>query len=107
MQIKNKLEFREIASAISLRCVSPKAYQYQTVIHYHIRNLANQFWRLLGYSKASSGVYKKEASTFNEIKRNCVLTFDEANLSNNIDIDEKYNKVWDHMNPVKWWWHAN
>lgn len=85
----------DIAFAISLRSVSPKAYRYLRS-HNHplpalstLRKWAAKFSVEPGILNDVITLMNKKSSQMKEIEKLCILSFDEVYLSNRIDIDKK------------------
>jgi hypothetical protein len=89
----------DIASAISLRSVSPKAYRYLKKIGYPLPALSTlRRWAL--NLKLNPGVLtdviklmKQKSVALNENERLCSLSFDEIYISNRLCIDQKEQQV--------------
>lgn len=85
----------DIASAISLRSVSPKAYRYLRNNGFPLpafstlRTWAATFNLNPGVLLNVLRLLKIKASELKEIDKLCVLSFDEIYVSNRIDIDKK------------------
>lgn len=85
----------DIASAISLRSVSPKAYRYLKANNFPLPAMSTlrKWVRNIDVSRGCLtsviSVMKKKAADFSNVDRLCVLTFDEIYVSNKIDIDKK------------------
>nr|CAI5828466.1 unnamed protein product [Callosobruchus analis] len=92
----------DIAAAVSLRSVSPKAYRYlRTVSNYPLpamftlRGWVSNFDVSQGILKSVIMLMKKKSAQLTELDRICVLTFDEMYVSNKVDIDKKDQQVID------------
>lgn len=89
----------DIAAAISLRSVSPKAYRYLRLNNYPLpalstlRNWVSTFNINQGILKNVITLMKKKSSDLCEFDRICVLSFDEIYISNKIEIDKKQQLV--------------
>jgi len=92
---KIKWSTEDIASAISLRSVSPKAYRYLRAHNYPLPGLSTLRTRVSNFNVdqgvLQSVIYlmKTKASDFTDTDRLCVLSFDEIYISNRIDFDKK------------------
>lgn len=89
----------DIASAISLRSVSPKAYRYLKANNYPLpalstlRRWASTFDLSPGILKNVTSLLQKKSSDLTDTDRICVLSFDEVYMSNKIDIEKKQERV--------------
>lgn len=85
----------DIASTISLRSVSPKAYRYLRARNYPLpalstlRRWASKFDISQGILKSVLTLMKKKSRELNETERLCILSFNEVYLSNKVDIDKR------------------
>lgn len=89
----------DIASAISLRSVSPKAYRYLRSLQYPLpalstlRKWASTIEIIPGILKSVISLMKKKSFDFSTDERLCVLSFDKVYLSNRIYIDKKQEQI--------------
>nr|CAH7759845.1 unnamed protein product [Callosobruchus chinensis] len=89
----------DIASAVSLRSVSPKAYRYLRVNNYPLpamstlRKWVASFDVSHGILRSVITLMQKKSSDFTQQDRICVLTFDEIYISNKIELDKKTEQV--------------
>lgn len=88
----------DIASAISLRSVSPKAYRYLRA-HNHplpglstLRTWAKKLNLDQGVLEDIMILMKNKSRDFNDLQRLTILCFDEVYVSNKICIDKKYQQ---------------
>lgn len=85
----------DIASAISLRSVSPKAYRYLRANNYPLpamstlRKWVSNFNVDQGILKNVLTLMKKKSRDLNNMERLCILSFDEIYVSNKMEIDKK------------------
>lgn len=88
----------DIASAISLRSVSPKAYRYLRANGHPLpalstlRTWAATFDLTPGILHSVLSLLKGITSNMSRIDKLCVLSFDEMYVSNRIDIEKKYEE---------------
>lgn len=89
----------DIASAISLRSVSPKGYRYLRRTGYPLPALSTlRRWALnlnlnQGVLRDIIKLLKQKSLSLSEVERVCVLAFDEIYISNKMCIDKKEEKV--------------
>lgn len=89
----------DIASAISLQSVSPKAYRYLRANNYPLpamstlRKWVSNFDVSQGNLKPVVTLMRNKSFHFNEVERISVLSFDEVYLSNKIEIDKKVEQA--------------
>ncbi|CAH1980464.1 unnamed protein product [Acanthoscelides obtectus] len=89
----------DIATAISLRSVSPKAYRYLRVNNYPLpalstlRSWVSSFDVHQGILKSVITLMQKKSLDCTEADRICVLSFDEMYVSNKIEIDKKTEQI--------------
>lgn len=89
----------DIASAISLRSVSPKAYRYLRANNYPLpalstlRSWVSSFDMSQGLLKNVISLMKNKSAVLTETERICVLSFDEVYVSNKIEIEKKQERV--------------
>lgn len=89
----------DIASAVSLRSVSPKAYRYLKANKYPLpalstlRKWVSTFSLNQGILKNVLSLMQKKSTELNELDRLCVLSFDEVYISNKVDFDKKEQQV--------------
>lgn len=95
----------DIASAISLRCVSPKSYRYLRSQNFPLpcmstlRKWASSFQVDRGVLDDVMPLLKQKSKDFTCLEKLCILSFDEVYLSNRVDIDKKeQQKVGPHKN---------
>lgn len=88
----------DIASAISLRSVSPKAYRYLRSNSYPLpalstlRTWAATFDLKPGILNSVCSLLKGTVSSLSTTDKLCILSFDEMYVSNRIDIEKKYEE---------------
>lgn len=88
----------DIASAISLRSVSPKAYRYLRANNYPLPSLSTlRSWVTTfdvspGILKNVISLMNKKSRDMSKFERISVLSFDEMYVSNKIDIDKKHEQ---------------
>lgn len=101
LQPKNKnvpCSPEDIASAISLRSVSPKAYRYLRLHKYPLpalstlRKWASTFSVEPGVLHDVIRLMHKISPQMTEMERLCILSFDEIYVSNRIDIENNNNR---------------
>lgn len=89
----------DIASAISLRSVSPKAYRYLKKIGYPLPALSTlRRWALTlaldcGILTHVIKLMKQKSTSLKQSERLCSLSFDEIYISNKLCIDQKEQHV--------------
>nr|CAH7725046.1 unnamed protein product [Callosobruchus chinensis] len=89
----------DIASAVSLRSVSPKAYRYLRANKYPLpalstlRKWVSTFDLGQGILKHVISLMKTKSAELTEVDRLCILPFDEIYISNKVDIDKKDEQV--------------
>ncbi|KAK9738047.1 THAP domain [Popillia japonica] len=95
---------KDIASAISLRSVSPKAYRYLKRTGYPLpalstlRRWASSFSVDTGVLYDVMKLLKTKANSLSKLKKLCVLSFDEIYVSNRVDIEKReQQRIGPHM----------
>lgn len=95
-----------MAAAVSLKCVSVKAYRYlENTVKIPLLAISTlkkwvaKFECPPGIMKNVINIMKMKSSTFNAMDKITVLSFDEMSLSNLASIDRKYEqKIGPHKN---------
>lgn len=89
----------DIAAAISLRSVSPKAYRYLRSHNYPLPALSTLRKWVSNFNVDEGIIHnvlklmKQKSTELSELDRLCVIAFDEVYLSNKIEIDKKNEQV--------------
>lgn len=97
---KTKWCSEDIASAISLRSISPKAYRFvrnsmkiPLPAMSTLKNWARKFDVMPGILNDVLAIMKHKAGSLTELERMTVLTFDEFYISNDVAINRKDEEV--------------